>query len=160
MADPIETKLDEILSTLHRLQPLVPRLSVEENESRMRLLRAAEIAFVVTQREDQGGTEAPGSPASASAAPDPKGLPDDSLVVYSTDGKKYRSFASLTALKTKYAAVPWILMTHRSYLVNLEAVSGIQTVPGGRLLSFSALERKAKVTDDMVEPVENYLLGK
>jgi hypothetical protein len=160
VADNIETKLDEILSTLNRLQPLVPRLSVEEDESRMRLLRVAEIAFVVTQREDQGVTEASESPPSASPAPDPKGATDDSLVIYSTDGKKYRSFASLSSVKTRYAEVPWILMTHRSYVVNLEAVTGIQTVPGGRLLSFSSLERKAKVTDDMVEPVENYLLGK
>ncbi len=159
MTDEIEKKLDEILLTLHRIRPVITRFAVEEDESRMRLLRVDELAFVVSRREDQGMAETAAAPETALDAPEPKGAADDSLVVYSTDGKKFRSFTSLTALKNKYADVPGILETHRSYLVNLNAVTGIQTVPGGRLLSFANLTRKAKVVDDNVPIVEKYLLG-
>src|ERR1051325_2447173 len=119
-------KLDALLELLTRLRPPFRKISGEEADGSIRLIHPDELAYVVTRREDDArrSSGSPPAPGTAEDSPDTPAHPksDDSLVIYMRSGKTYRSYATITQLRAKLDAVPGCLVTHRSYLVNLNQV--------------------------------------
>lgn len=156
MSDPIEDKLDQILATLNRIDPPVLRLGAEEQDGSIRLLAPSDIAYIISKSEDdrrrQSGDPAPPEPT---ITLDDKG--DDSQVVYAVDGKTYRTFATLADLQEKFAEAPSFLRSHRAYLISMDRVSKVKTIPGGRQIFFDGVELYALVSDKNVKDFESYL---
>lgn len=154
MADDIEKKLDQILITLNRIEPPVMRLGVEDADTAIRLLAPSEIAYIISKNEDdrrrQTGEPTP-PPVELAAAG------DDSQVVYTIDGKTYRTFASLTDLTAKFADVPGFLRSHRAYLISMDRITKVKTGDEGRIVFFGEVELYALVSGKNLKEFQAYL---
>ena len=152
-------KLDQLLDLLARLRPPFRKISGEEADGSIRLIHPDELAYVITRREDDARRSASSAPPPAEEGTDGPSRPksDDSLVVYTRAGKAYRSYATITQLRAKLEGFPGCLVTHRSYLVNLDQVLRIKITESGRELYFEGLDLPAVVSKDNVSRVEQYL---
>jgi hypothetical protein len=163
----LNKKLDRLLELLNRLRPPFRKIAGEDADGAIHLLHPDELAYIITKREDDArrGISPPSTPpASTPTDSDRVGgggsLPmagDDSLVIYALSGKTYRSFATISQLKTKLEDVPGMVVTHRSYLVNLNQVLQVKVTASGRDLTFPGVDLPAAVSKDNVSMVEDYL---
>lgn len=154
MADDIEKKLDQILTTLNRIDPPVLRLGVEDADGAIRLLAPREIAYIISKNEDDSRRQ-PGQPTPPPAELTAVG--DDSQVVYAIDGKTYRTFASLTDLQQKFAEVPGFLRSHRAYLISMDRITKVKTTDEGRIVFFDGVELYALVSGKNLKEFQAYL---
>ncbi len=104
---------------------------------RLVLLRVADIAFVTTD-------------------PDPA---SDALVVHAASGQAFVSFDSLSALARRFAGDLRLMLTHKSFLVNLNQVRDMSNDAGGRIVRFHGWgdEAFAKVSPDNRDAFERRL---
>lgn len=128
--DELEKKLDEGLALLRVLRPPCRRIAVVEGDG-TKLLKPEEIVYFTTG--------------------------DRRLLVTTTDGKQYINFKGLSDMETILKDDVRFLRVHKSFLVNLEHVTTVKTVDGGRELGFAILlELKIKVAQDQVKELEAY----
>lgn len=128
--DELEKKLDEALALLRTLRPPVRRIAVQEDKELL-LLKPEEIVYFTSA--------------------------DRGLEVITTDGKSHFNFMGLAEVGRLLADDVRFMRVHKSFMVNLEHVSRVKTVEGGRELSFDVLpELRIKVTEDYVKAVEAY----
>jgi len=161
----LNEKLDRLLELLNRLRPPFRKISGEDADGAIRLLHPDELAYIITKREDDArrGIAPPPPPTPPPTDPDPAAggtTPkpgDDSLVIYALSGKTYRSFATISQLRAKLEGIPGMVVTHRSYLVNLNQVLQVKVTPSGRDLIFPGVDLPAAVSKDNVSMVEDYL---
>lgn len=129
-SDEIEKKLDEALALLRVLRPPVRRIAVQEDKEQL-LLKPMEIVYFTS--EDRG------------------------LRVVTTDGKPHFNFKGLADMEKLLADDPRFMRVHKSFIVNLEHVSRVKTIEGGRELQFDVQpELRIKVSQDRVKALEAY----
>lgn len=127
----LEKKLDEALALLRVLRPPVRRIAVQVDKEQV-LLKPIEVVYFTTS-EERG------------------------LLVATIDGKQYYNFKGLADMERLLADDPRFMRVHKSFIVNLEHVTRVKTVEGGRELSFDVLpELRIKVAQDKVKALEAY----
>lgn len=132
MSEELEKKVDQLLVELRALRPRVRRVAVQVGSS-LKLLPTDDIVY---------------------ATMSPEG---NRLRIFTRDGQEFFNFSSVGALDDLLGDDPRFMRVHKSFLVNLDHVAGVQTVPGGRELSFEALpELKIKVAQSSVKELEAY----
>jgi len=130
----IINKLDELIKqqneTLKRLEILDKPIFVQDGDKK-KVLRLSEIAFITTNS---------------------KGLD-----IYTTDGKKYVNFASISEISEEFKDDSRLMKTHKSFIVNFNEIETVKVVPGGRELTFKNLspDLTAKVTSDALQEFES-----
>lgn len=129
----LEKKLDEALGLLRVLVPPRRRIAVQEPEGEgQRLLRPEEVVYFTTSE-------------------------DRRLLVFTADGGQFFNFKGLSEMQEMLKDDRRFLRVHKSFLVNLEHVSEVRNVEGGRELSFAALPAlRIKVAQDNVKALEAY----
>lgn len=126
----IEKKLDEALALLRTLRPPVRRIAVQEDNEQL-LLKPEEIVYFTSQ--------------------------DRGVEVVTVDGKSHTNFMGLAELGRLLVDDKRFMRVHKSFMVNLEHVSRVKTVEGGRELTFDVLpDLRIKVTSDYVVALEAY----
>lgn len=126
----LEKKMDEALALLRVLRPPVRRIAVQVDKEQL-LLKPEEIVYFTS--EDRG------------------------LAVFTADGKEYFNFKGLAEMERLLVDDPRFMRVHKSFIVNLEHVSRVKTVEGGRELQFDVLsELRIKVAQDRVKDLEAY----
>jgi DNA-binding LytR/AlgR family response regulator len=129
--DDLNKKLDEGLALLRVLRPPIRRIGVVDGDG-VKLLKPEDIVYFTTGE-------------------------DRRLLVFTADGQQYFNFKGLADMAVILADDPRFHRVHKSFLVNLEQVTNVRQVPGGRELSFAALpDVKIKVAQDQVKDVETY----
>lgn len=129
----LEKKLEEALALLRALRPPVRRIGVQVDKVQV-LLKPEEIVYFTT--EDRG------------------------LLVTTADGEQYRNFMGLAEMERLLSDDVRFMRVHKSFLVNLEHVSQVIQVEGGRELAFEALpDVRIKVPQDRVKALEAYFGG-
>lgn len=122
----LEQKLDEGLSLLRSIRPPRRRIAVALDGGGIRLLRPDDVVYI--------------NPSA--------GEKDRRLNFYMADGSQHYNFAELADLERLLVDDPRFARVHKSYLVNLEYVTRITVVDGGRALHFDVLpELTIKATD-------------
>ncbi len=131
----IEKKLDEGLALLRVLRPPRRRIAVVLDGGGQRLLRSEDIVYFTTVDDGAGK--------------------DRRLLVCTADGQQHYNFKGLADAEALLKDDPRFLRVHKSFLVNMEHVTTIAVVDGGRELAFDVLpELRIKVTN--VADVEAY----
>jgi DNA-binding LytR/AlgR family response regulator len=130
----LDQKLDEALSLLRALRPPRRRIGVVDGEGQS-LLRPEDIVYFTTA-EGQ----------------------DRKLVVTLADGSHRYNFKGMAQMATILKDDVRFQRVHKSFLVNLEHVTFIRTVEGGRELGFGPplQDLKIKVAQDNVKALEAY----
>ena len=132
MPDDLEKKVDQLLTEVRALRPRVRRVGVQVGDS-IKLLPTDDLVYATMN--DEGNR----------------------LRIFTRDKQEFFNFSNLSDLEKLLADDRRFLRVHKSFMVNLEHVTGIQTVPGGRELTFAALpEVKIKVAQGNVKAVESY----
>lgn len=131
----LEKKLDEALGLLRALVPPRRRVAVVDTEGDGKaqlLLRPEEIVYFTTGA-------------------------DRRLQAFTADGRQFFNFSGLSEMQEKLKDDQRFMRVHKSFLVNLEHVSEVKNVEGGRELSFAALpELRIKVPQENVDALEAY----
>ena len=129
-SEELDKKLDEALALLRVLRPPVRRIAVQEDKEQL-LLKPEEIVYFTT--EDRG------------------------LRIITANGGQHYNFKGLADMEKLLADDPRFMRVHKSFIVNLEHVTRVKTVEGGRELSFDVLpELRIKVAQDNVKALEAY----
>lgn len=129
--DELKQKLDEGLALLRTLRPPKRRIAVVDGDG-VRLLKPEEVVYFTTGE-------------------------DRRLQVFTADGGQHFNFKGLSDMEAVLADDPRFQRVHKSFLVNLEHVSIVRMVPGGRELAFAALpDLRIKVAQDRVKALEAY----
>lgn len=132
MPENLEKKVDQLLTELRAIRPRVRRVDVQVGDS-IKLLPTDDIVYATTSAEG------------------------NRLRIFTKDGQEYFNFKSVGQLDTLLEDDPRFMRVHKSFIVNLDHVTGIQTVPGGRELSFDVLpELKIKAAQSSVKELEAY----
>lgn len=130
MSDELEKKVDQLLTELRAIRPRVRRVAVQVGDS-IKLLPTDDIVYAT----------ADGS----------------RLRIFTKDGQEFFNFSSVGELDKLLDDDPRFMRVHKSFLVNLDHVTGIQTVAGGRELSFEVLpELKIKAAQSSVNDLKAY----
>ena len=125
----IINKLDELIKiqsqTLKTLEFIEKPIFVQDGDKK-KVLRVHEICFVTTNA---------------------KGLD-----IFTSDGKKYINFDSISNMDEEFKDDPRFMKTHKSFIVNFNFIDSVK-VDSGRELTFKGLpeELKAKVAQDYIE---------
>lgn len=137
--DPQNDLLKELQATrqvneqlLNRLKVLDQVLWVQQGQ-KMKLLRVPDIAMITTN---------------------PRGLD-----VHTITSEKFANFDSISNVEASFVADPRLMRTHKSYLVNLNAIDTIEVSSSGRILTFKGLppELTARVTYEYLAEFEKRL---
>lgn len=132
MPDELEQKVDQLLTELRALRPRIRRVAVQDGES-IKLLPTDDVVYATMS--DDGSR----------------------LRILTKDKLEFFNFSSVSALDELLADDPRFMRVHKSFLVNLDSVTSLQTVAGGRELSFAGWpELKIKVAQSSVKAVEAY----
>jgi DNA-binding LytR/AlgR family response regulator len=132
MPDDIALKVDQLLSELRSLHPRVRRVAVQQGEA-VRLIPTDDIVYATMS--DDGNR----------------------LVIVDRKHAQFFNFSSVGDLAELLADDKRFMRVHKSFLVNLDYVTQIQTVAGGRELTFDVLEDvKIKVAQSSVKALEAY----
>lgn len=132
MPDDLEKKVDQLLAEVRALRPRTRRVDVEVGEN-IKLLPTDDVVYAAMNEDGKR------------------------LQIFTRDGQEFHNYKSLADLERQLADDPRFCRVHKSFLVNLEHVTAIKTVPGGRELSFAALPGAAvKVAQGSVKAVEQY----
>lgn len=117
---------------LNSLKVLDQVLWVQQGQ-KMKLLRVPDIAMITTN---------------------PRGLD-----VHTITGEKFANFDSISNVDKDFAADPRMMRTHKSYLVNINAIDTIEVSSSGRILTFKGLspEITARVTYEYLDEFEKRL---
>ncbi len=129
--DQLEKKLDEGLALLRTLRPPCRRVAVVDGGG-VRLLKPEEVVYFTTGE-------------------------DRRLLVVTADGKQHFNFKGLSDMAAILADDVRFQRVHKSFLVNLEHVSIVRMIDGGRELGFALLpDLKIRVAQDRVKDLEAY----
>lgn len=132
MPDELEKKLDHLLTELRALRPRVRRVGVQVGDS-IKLLPTDDIVYATS------------------------GDKDSQIRIFTKDGREFFNFNTVGELDQLLEDDPRFMRVHKSFLVNLDHVTGVKTVAGGRELSFEVLpEIKIKVAQSSVKALEAY----
>lgn len=132
MPDELEKKVDQLLAEVRALRPRIRRLAVQVGDS-VKLLPTDDVVYATMN--DAGNR----------------------LRIFTRDNQEFFNFSNLSDLEKLLAEDRRFMRVHKSHMVNLEFVTGIQTVPGGRELTFMAIpDLKVKVAQGNVKALEAY----
>lgn len=132
MPDDIAQKVDQLLTELRALHPRVRRVAVQQGEV-VRLVPTDDIVYATMS--DDGNR----------------------LLIVDRQGAQFFNFSSVGDLAELLSDDKRFMRVHKSFLVNLDYVTQIQTVPGGRELTFDVLEDvRIKVAQSSVKALEAY----
>ena len=132
MPDDIAQKVDQLLTELRALRPRVRRVAVQLGD--LVLLVPTDDIVYATMSDD-----------------------GNRLVIVDRKQAHYFNFSSVGALTELLADDKRFMRVHKSFLVNLDYVTQIKTVPGGRELTFGVLEDvQIKVAQSSVKALEAY----
>jgi DNA-binding LytR/AlgR family response regulator len=132
MPDQLEQKVDQLLSELRALRPRVRRVAVQQGDL-VRLLPTDDIVYATMS--DDGNR----------------------LLIVDRLQAQFFNFSSVGDLTELLADDKRFMRVHKSFLVNLDYVAQIQTVPGGRELTFDVLKDvRIKVAQSSVKALEAY----
>lgn len=132
MPDDLEQKVDQLLTEVRALRPRIRRIGVQVGDS-LKLLPTEDVVYATMN--DEGNR----------------------LRIFTRDKQEFFNFSNLSDMEKLLAEDRRFMRVHKSFMVNLEYVDGIQTVPGGRELSFDVLpDVKIKVAQGSVKAVEAY----
>lgn len=132
MPDDIAQKVDQLLTELRSLHPRVRRVAVQQGEQ-IRLVPTDDIVYATMS--DDGNR----------------------LQIVDRQHTQFFNFSSVGALTELLADDKRFMRVHKSFLVNLDYVTQIETVPGGREVMFDVLEDvRIKVAQSSVKALEAY----
>ena len=129
--DDLAKKLDEGLALLRVLRPPKRRIDAVIDGG-VRLLTPEEVVYFTTSEDRQ-------------------------LLIFTADGQQHYNFKGMADMAKILADDPRFMRVHKSFLVNLEHVTTVLNVEGGRELGFAILpDLKIKVAQDQVKQLEEY----
>jgi len=132
VSDELVQKVDELLTIARALRPQVRRVGVQHGEA-IKLLPTDLVVYATMN--DEGNR----------------------LRIFTRDGQEHFNFSTVAELDELLSDDPRFMRVHKSFLVNLEYVTEIQTVAGGRELRFEVLPSiSVKVAQSSVKAVEEY----
>ena len=132
MPDDIEAKVDQLLTELRALRPRIRRVAVQSGDA-MKLLPTDDVVYA-TMNDD-----------------------GNRLRIFTQDKQEWFNFSNVGGLDDLLADDPRFMRVHKSFLVNLDFVTELLTVPGGRELHFAVLpDLKIKVAQSSVKDLEAY----
>ena len=132
MPDDIEPKIDQLLTELRALRPRVRRIGVQAGDA-LKLLPTDDVVYATME---EGGNH---------------------LRIVTQDKQEWFNFKSVSEIDDLLADDPRFMRVHKSFLVNLDFVTELLTVPGGRELHFAVLpELKIKVAQSSVKALNAY----
>ncbi len=131
-----ETDLIELIEDIKKIKKSIEHLEILEKPifvqdgDKKRVLRIPEICFITTN---------------------PKGLD-----IYTLDNKKHINFSSISETIEYFKDDPRLIKTHKSFIINLNNISSVKVIPGGREVTFINLpdDITAKITSDSLEEFE------
>lgn len=122
----LERKLDEGLALLRAIRPPRRRIAVVLDGGGIRLIKPDDVVYITTA----------------------EGEKDRRLLFFMADGGQHFNFTELADIERLLAGDPRFGRIHKSFLVNLEFVTTIRVVDGGRELAFDVLpELRIKATN-------------
>ena len=80
----------------------------------------------------------------------------EGLDIYTIDGQKHINFDSISDTAEEFKENISLMKTHKSYLININNISSVKVVPGGREVTFKGLpdDLVAKITSDALDEFE------
>jgi DNA-binding LytR/AlgR family response regulator len=121
--------IKSIKKSIERLELLEKPIFVQDGDKK-KVLRIPDICFITTNS---------------------KGLD-----VYTLDNKKHINFSSISETIEEFKDDPRLMKTHKSFIVNLDNISSVKVIAGGREVTFIGLPEDitAKITGDVLEEFE------
>jgi len=132
MSDELSQKVEQLLVLVRAIRPTVRRVAVQDGEL-LKLIPTDRVVYATMNEEG------------------------NRLRVFRDDNQEFFNFSTVAELDQLLADDPRFMRVHKSFLVNMDFVTEIQTVAGGRELSFDAIpDLKIKVAQGNVKEVESY----
>jgi len=121
--------IKSIKKSIERLELLEKPIFVQDGDKK-KVLRIPDICFITTNS---------------------KGLD-----IYTLDNKKHINFSSISETIEEFKDDPRLMKTHKSFIVNLDNISSVKVIAGGREVTFIGLPEDitAKITGDVLEEFE------
>jgi len=121
--------IKSIKKSIERLELLEKPIFVQDGDKK-KVLRITDICFITTNS---------------------KGLD-----IYTLDNKKHINFSSISETIEEFKDDPRLMKTHKSFIVNLDNISSVKVIAGGREVTFIGLPEyiTAKITGDVLEEFE------
>ena len=127
--DDLIQDIKSIKESIERLELLEKPIFVQDGDKK-KVIRIPEICFITTNS---------------------KGLD-----IYTLDNKKHINFSSISETAEEFKDDSRLMKTHKSFIVNLDNISSVKVIAGGREVTFIGLPEDitAKITSDVLEEFE------